>query len=215
MFQDDTLTAFKHWVNDFCKLLAESNLDLLWGCNTRANLMDTELLQEMKRAGLRKIFIGGESSSQRVLDEIYNKGIKVEQVRNLAKKAHDLGIKTQVYFMLGAPTETIEEIRQTIKFAVSLDADEATFSIATPLPETHLYEMMKRDGWKLSENFEDYDYYKKNSYFRGDVSFKKLENLKREALIKFYFSPKRLKSTIKSIIEPSGMKKILLKIKRV
>jgi len=216
MLQDDTLTAFKPWIKEFCSLLLKKNLNLIWGCNTRANSIDKETMKEMRKAGLRKLFIGAESANQRILDDIYKKGIKVEDVKNVVDVASGFGIKTQVYFMLGAPTETKEEIINTINFAVSLNADEATFSITTPLPETDLFEMMKRGGWKLSENFEDYDYYKTKTYSKaGDLSQEELDKLKRRAFIKFYLSPKRLKRTTINLFNPRGFRKIILKLKRL
>ncbi len=216
MFDDDTLTVFKPWLKKFCSLLLKKNLNLLWGCNTRANTIDEEMMKEMKRAGLRKLFVGAESANQRILDNIYKKGIKVGDVKNLVDAASKLGIKTQVYFMLGAPTETKEEIKNTINFAVSLNADEATFSITTPLPETHLFEMMKKEGCELSENFEDYDYYKTKTYSKADsLSQEELNKLKTRAFIKFYLSPQRLKRTIINLFHPKGLRKTILKLKRI
>ena len=62
--------------------------DFKWGCNVRADLVvkGPHLLEEMARAGLVQINMGIESGSQRILDEVYNKGITVEQVR---EAAHD------------------------------------------------------------------------------------------------------------------------------
>jgi len=218
IFQDDTLLAFPDWVGEICEHMKEAGVDdLIWGCNTRADITSREGLETMRQAGLGKIFFGGESGSQRVLDEIYGKRITVEQIRNTAKIAKSIGIKNQVYFMLGAPGETREEIEKTITFSCSLDADEATFSIATPLPYTHLYNIAKKKGWKISNNFAEFDYYKNQICRTGenDLSQRELDYLKRKAFLKFYLHPKRREVLKKNFLTIQGIKKSFLKLKRL
>lgn len=212
MFQDDTLIFDKQWVSEICDKLIESNLDLIWSCNARANLVDYEIFAKMKKAGLRKVFLGAESGSQRILDEVYNKCITLKQVEDSVKILKSLGLKVQAYFMIGAPTETIDEANQTLKFARSLDIDEATFSITTPLPATYLYEQTKEH---ISEQIEDFDYYKTPVY-TGDIVIPKakLIKLKQKALLSFYLSPKRFLGTVKGFATPVAIKKSLVKLKR-
>jgi len=212
-FLDDTLTAFRKWILKFCELI--KNEKIIWGCNTRANTIDKNLMKIMRKAGLRKIAIGAESASQYILDNIYNKGIKVEDVRRTVKNAKELGIKTRVFFMLGAPRETRDEIKKTIKFAISLDADEATFSMTVPLPETYLYDFVKQSGWKLSDNFEDFDYYSKRAFFDNSLDAKELSRFQKMAFFSFYTHPKRWLYLFKSFSSLRATKKLRLKLKRI
>lgn len=214
-FQDDTFILFKSckdWVRQFCNLLIEKGLNLLWECNVRANNVDKELLADMKKAGLRKINMGIESASQRILDDVYNKKITIEQVEQAVKDAKSLGLKIQGYFMLGAPTETLEEVKKTIDFAVKLDIDDATFSITTPLPHTYLYDKTKD---LIDKDISEFDYYK-HSVYKEDVTIdrKKLEKLKKSAFLRFYLSPKRIFTTMRVVFNPN-IKKTLNKLKRL
>jgi len=208
MFQDDTLIADKKWTSEICREIKE--LNLLWGCNVRANLVEEETLRKMKAAGLRKVFMGVESGSQRVLNEVYDKKITLKQVENAVKIVKKLGIRIQGYFMIGAPTETLEEIKQTIKFSNKLNLDEATFSITTPLPHTYLYDMIKD---KITKDVSDFDYYK-NSVFNHELGAKKLDSLRKQALLKFYLNPKRIHNTIGSFLTPQSFIRNLKKLKR-
>jgi radical SAM superfamily enzyme YgiQ (UPF0313 family) len=214
-FLDDTLTGFRWWVENFCNILKDEKINLIWGCTTRANLIDEKLMKMMRNVGLRKISIGGESASQRVLDEIYNKGIKIEDVEKTARLAKKLGIIVQVFFMMGAPTETLREINKTIKFASSIPSEEATFSITTPLPCTHLYEYVKEHDFKLSENYEDFDYYSKKALLSNSLSSEKLKYLQKKAFIYFYLHPKRFTYLFKSLSSFKGINKLRLKLKRI
>ncbi len=209
---DDTFVFDKEWVVTICNGMIEENLNLLWGCNSRANLVDEEMFSRMYDSGLRKVFMGMESGSQRILDEIYQKGITLMQVKKSVAVLKRLGLKVQGYFMLGAPTETEKEIWKTIKLASSLPIHEATFSVTTPLPGTHLWDKTKS---YIHKQVSEFDYYKTSVYSKGiTLSEKKINRLKRIAFLSFYLHPKRWPNTIRSFLNPSEFKKSLMKLKR-
>lgn len=208
-FDDDTFNVDKEWVRQLCRRMIEEKLSLTWGCLTRANLVDRELFAAMKEAGLRKVFFGVESASQRVLDEVFQKGITIEQVKNAAKTLKGLGLKVQCFFMLGAPTETVDEINTTINFARKLNVDEATFSITTPLPGTSLFSRCQKD---INIPVEDFDYYK--TYAFTNYTQKEMDRFKRKAFLSFYLSPKRWNYLFNMCSSVHGIKKGLVKLRR-
>jgi len=213
MFQDDTFIVDMKWVFEICDKIIAEKLDLIWGCNVRVNLLSRDLLIKMRSAGLRKINFGIESGSQRILDTVYNKGITLQQVKDAARTSRELGIRSQGYFMLGAPTETREEIEQTIRLAKGLDIDEATFSITTPLPRTYLYDQIKH---LITKDFSEFDYYR-TAVFKNPsgVTQEELSKYKRKAFLRFYLAPKRIMRTIKMVLSPTGVSKSLKKLKRL
>lgn len=213
-FHDDTLTADKKWVKEFCNLLKEEKLDIIWACNTRADTIDEELMKEMHSAGLRGMHIGVESGSQRILDEVYKKGINLNRVKEIVNTARKIGIHSLCFFMIGAPSETKEEINKTIKFACSLKCDEATFSITSPLPCTGLYDLVKKEGYSLSNNFSDFDYYSKRAFHDPSLPYEKLRYYQKKALLLFYLHPYRWSYILKHITSIKGWKKMVIKLGR-
>jgi len=213
LFADDTFTFDKEWVYKICDEIIANDLNLVWGCNGRANLIDEQLYKYMKQAGLRKVFIGVESGSQRILDQIYQKQIKIEDVTKSVNILNKLNIKIQAYFMLGAPTETEEEINKTISFAKQLKIDEATFSITTPLPCTYLYEKTKHF---IEKEISEFDYYKTPVYRKNkdQISPKRLDYLKKKALLSFYLSHNHFMPVMKQFLQLTSLKKSILKLKR-
>ena len=145
--------------------------------------------------------------------KISHKGIKLENVRKITTLAKKIGMHTLCFFMLGAPTETEKEINETIKFACSLDIDEITVSITTPLPKTKLFDYVSKN-YKISDNFGDFDYYSGRAFEDRNLSFKKLKYLQKKALFLFYSHPKRFSYLLKHISSIKGIQKMLLKIKR-
>jgi len=210
--QDDTFNINKAWVKEFCSLVKKENL--VWGCNARVNtLKDIDELRMMHDAGLRLVHIGVESGSQRILNDIYRKGIKLSDVPIAINNLKKIGIYSLCFFMLGAPTETKEEIRKTIRFAVSLNATEITATIVTPLPGTKMYDIMK-GTYTLSTDFSQFDYYSTRAFEDENLTFKELKRYQLELLIRFYVHPKRWSYILKHFTSIKGLKKMVLKIRR-
>ncbi len=138
-FVDDTFVMDRKRVLSFCDLLRKRGLNVIWDCNGRINLMNTEMLSAMYSAGCRGISYGIESGSQPVLDSI-KKGITLDQVRQVVGLTKSAGINVCGYFMIGMLDETKDSIEKTISFASELDLDFYGFSITTPLPGTQLFD---------------------------------------------------------------------------
>lgn len=117
--------------------------------------------------------------------------------------------------MIGAPGESEEEINRTIKFAVISDLDEASFSITAPMPGTRLHDIMDKDErFMVSNDYSDFDYYRKLSYLGGDVSSKKLSYLQKKALFLFYIHPLRWRYILRHLLSARGILKFYYKIRR-
>jgi len=213
MFEDDTFIIHRPWVKAFSARLKEMNLGFRWGCNVRADLVTHDLLRTMAEAGLVQINMGIESGTQRILDQIYDKRITLEDVQQAVRIAKSLGLKIGGYFMIGAPTETEEEIERTIDFAAQLPIDEAAFNITTPLPGTRLWDQT-RD--LVGGDIAEFDYYHTSVYNSPKVlPAKKLQHLKRKAYLKFYLlSPRRVPNVLKWSTSPLGIHKMMLRMKR-
>lgn len=215
-FQDDTLTVSKQWMSDFCDAMLDTEVNLKWACNTRADLMDPETLSKMKSAGLVKLKVGIESINDRIRNGIYKKKVTRDQIKNLIDMTKKTGIQLTGFFMLGAPGETRREMLQTIKFAANSGLTEANFSVTVPLPQTGLYAYAREKGATMPDCFGDYDYYHavRPAMLEGDIAPKRLELLKKIAYLSFYFHPKRFVHTMKTICGLKGFMKLIQKLKR-
>lgn len=74
-----------------------------------------ELLKKLRKSGLAHICWGLDSASQRVI-EFINKGIKLEDADRILKEACKANIYNKVHLIFGHPTETLEEVQETIDF---------------------------------------------------------------------------------------------------
>jgi len=149
-FRDDTFTITKKRTIDMCKELKK--LDIEWECDTRIDNLSYDILKLMKESGCKYIRIGIESGNERVL-KLINKQITKEKARQVVSDAKKLGIKVITYFMTGIPTETKEEVLDSLNFAKELDPDDIGLSLATPYFGTKMKEMMKYNDSEIEKYF--------------------------------------------------------------
>jgi len=146
-WRDSTFTMNRKWVLEFCEAKRRAGLKTRWICNSRVNLLTEDLLLAMRDAGLEALYFGVESGSQRILD-YYNKGITVDQVRQAFALCHKHKVETAAYFMLGAPSETREDIEQSRRLAREINAKYTYWFIYTPVPGSEMYDDFLRLGYR-------------------------------------------------------------------
>jgi len=197
---DDTFTIDRQRVVDICNLILEKNIKLNWDIRARVNTVDLELLRLMKSAGCARIHYGVEAGTEKIL-RVLRKGITLEQVKKAFAITKKTGIETAGYFMIGSPTENMEDIKQTIKLAKKLFPDYVHFSVTTPFPATELYfkglqdGIIKKDYWKeFSKNPQpDFEPPAWEENFTRDELFKILIKAYKEYYLNLKYILRRLK----------------------
>ena len=98
------------------------------------------------------------------LNRSYNKNTSYEGYKNLIKKLSDYGIATYVTYMIGFDYHTHKKVWDDMYKLVNLDA--AVFSILNlkPIPRTHIWNKLKKEGRLLNVPYDLY-------YFQGFQSF--------------------------------------------
>jgi radical SAM superfamily enzyme YgiQ (UPF0313 family) len=144
-FQEDNFTVNRRRVEHFCELALRESHPPMWSCESRVDSVDRELLQLMRRAGCRSMFVGAESGSQRVLD-LLSKGITVEQIRRVREWCRELGIAVQATFMFGTPGETVEDRVETVAFIDSLKLERAPIDVYRGIPGSQTYQQSMANG---------------------------------------------------------------------
>lgn len=165
----------------------EEKIDILWSCESKVDLVDRELLEEMARTGCWNIFYGVETASQELLGMI-GKGVTVEQARRAIKMTKDVGIEIRASFMFALPGETPEMAEETIRYAIELDPEYAQFNVTTPCPGTQLYRTAKRFG-ELKEDYDKYILWEPVFIPKGYSDENQIREIQRRAFRRFYLRP--------------------------
>jgi radical SAM superfamily enzyme YgiQ (UPF0313 family) len=204
-FDDDTINLDMDRLKEICGLIKERNLKMKWITQCRVDFIDEELLYQMKSAGCDNIYFGVEGAQETI--KIVKKGMTEEKVERAFKLCRKVGIRTQAFFILGMPGETIESMKKTVEFAKRLRPNNAQFAGAIPHPGTALYEECKKKGYLKANCWEDYAatnlIIETEDFTTADV-----EDMRIYAYKQFYFRPS-------FILETAARLKNLRELKRV
>jgi len=91
--------------------------------------------------------VGIESGSERILKEICNRQTQVEDLKKAFQIMKDANVRTTAYTMIGFPTETREEVFQTIELVRSVELDVSIMSIFFPFKGTPLRDLCIERGY--------------------------------------------------------------------
>ena len=153
IFTDDSFTLNPKRAIELCRAMRKERLDMEWICEGRVDNSSYELFREMVRAGCKVLFLGIESANQRILN-YYNKRATPELSEISVKTARKAGIDVIVgSFILGAPDETREEIKNTIEFARKIPIDFPEFNILGVYPGTDMWNEFELKGLLNGDDF--------------------------------------------------------------
>ena len=179
-FSDDTFSVNEKRAIEMCNEIKKRGLDKIkFRVQLRANTVSENLLKNLKEAGCIQVDVGVESGSQRILN-ILNKNITTEQARNAFKLFKKYKLNTCATFMIGNPTETLDDIEMTRALAKEINADYTQFFITTPYPGTKLYEDVMKSTSKINIDNLHHGGAELTSYIKSEIPPKKLIMLQKE-----------------------------------
>jgi len=157
MFHDDCLTEDREWVLEFCDRYEQGGFTQPFFCQSRADIIgkNEDMVQRMAQVGLRGYFIGFESGSDRVL-KFLRKGTTREKNLEAARICKKHGIKIWANYMIGLPTETKEEVMETVSMLKEIDPDWYSPAFYTPHPGSDLYDYCIEHDLSLITSHDQY-----------------------------------------------------------
>ncbi|MBF0299611.1 MAG: cobalamin-dependent protein [Oligoflexia bacterium] len=183
---------------DFCRYLKQKSLDkeIKWFMETKAELVNYDLLKEFKVCGLQFILFGFESANPKHLETV-NKKVNIEKNFEVVNYLKKLDIKSYGLFMIGFANETLEDAISTINLALKLDCEVASFSRVTPYPGTKLYEKHKHlfPLEKIPPTHWNNQYRPSKgeiTWHLPGLSCQQINTLLSKAMIRYYLRPKMI-----------------------
>ena len=153
-FVDDVFTVNHKWLRKLHQEFKKHQIVIPFEIITRAERLNDEVLQMLKEMGCSKIWIGAESGSQRIINEM-DRRVDIDLVRDMIIRTKEFGIATGTFIMVGYPTETKEDIDLTVNYLKKANPDSFTITVAYPIKGTGLYhqiedQIIQKPDWNKS-----------------------------------------------------------------
>ena len=159
----------------------------------RADMMDRELIQKLKKAGCYSMTYAIETASPRI-QKLIHKNLNLEKAKQVIEWTYQEGIIPQAFIMLGFPTETTEEIEATIRYALNSKLIRCWFFTVVIYPGAELYKIAQESYPEVEfSNYDWFDfwYWSKNSFYTQFTGIN-LSKIQRRAYRRFYLRPRAI-----------------------
>lgn len=154
---DDIFGLKPGWVQRFRDLVRAKNLPFEYKIQSRVDLLLKEdSIDALAASGLRQVWVGAESGSQKILDAM-DKGTKVEEIREATRLLKKKGIEVCFFLQYGYLGETRADIDATLRLVEELLPHDIGISVSYPLPGTKFYENVRqllgeKRNWEVSDD---------------------------------------------------------------
>ncbi|HKO59123.1 MAG TPA: radical SAM protein [Thermoanaerobaculia bacterium] len=130
-----------------------------WVCMTRVELVDEELLRAMRAAGCVNVAFGVETAGRRGWTDLRKGRYSEDVIMKAFRLTRAAGIGTTAYLMLGLPSQTAEDIEETIELVRVLDPDYRVVSFFQPFPGTAYWNDPQEFGLSEIVPLEDWNFH--------------------------------------------------------
>lgn len=126
-FEDDNFFVYgeigKERIREFCEKVQKLDFKIEFTLYCRADLVSKDIFEQLKKSGLRGVFLGIESFWDKTL-RFFNKGLKAENMINALDVLYEVGFSTEpgseyrihIGFIFWHPKLSIEEIDNTLLY---------------------------------------------------------------------------------------------------
>ena len=165
----------------------------------RADIMDEDVLDDLKLGGTYSLAIAVETATPR-LQTLVEKHLDIDKTHWVIEQCDKRGMSTTGFFMVGFPTETVEELKATVNFALTSKLTIAAFYTVIPQPGTPLYPIAEAENAETLRQASLDDEEGKLAY-RGDTGAASwyertydfpLSKYVARTYLRFYFAPTRM-----------------------
>ena len=140
IFDDDLFTFYRKYVVEFCQAYKKV-CSIPFVVNAHVGFFDEERARHLAEANCKIVKFGVESGSERIRKKVLQRHMKNEKIVKAIHTAHEFGLHTSVFLMIGLPDETYEDVMATIKLMGKAKPGRYRWSFFFPYPDTKAYEI--------------------------------------------------------------------------
>ncbi|HEU5181245.1 MAG TPA: radical SAM protein [Candidatus Polarisedimenticolia bacterium] len=192
LFVDDNVTLDGPRLKDLCLRFEQekvNDLFIVMQASVFPIAADLEIAEAMARGGVKMVFLGIESGSERNL-RVLGKTKQASLTGKVVRALRQAGIIVIGGFIVGNPDDREEDIRATYRYVKEIGVDHGIVQCLTPYPKTELRRQLLEQN--LVTNADDLDRY--NGFIPNvrtkHLSQKDLARIMTGAGIRLYWDPR-------------------------
>ena len=193
-FVDDVFTIDIRWLREFSPKYKQ-HFKIPYTCNARIEAMREESYQLLRESGCHSLEMGIESGSELLRRKVLERKMTNKKIIEAFDMAHQYGLKTMSFNMVGIPYETKQNIQETIRLNRRLNPSSIQVSMFQPYPGTGLYDICARNGW-LNGKPIPFSYFMDTAVTYPDLPTEEILRIRRW----FRFQILRKKNLLKSLV---------------
>jgi len=141
-FNDDTFTMDQEYMKKFL-VRYKKEIGIPFVCNTTVLDVDREMLEVMKDANCDLVRFGVETATGRIKRSVLKRDFSSSQTEEVFKICRRIGLRSFAFNLLANPTETREEMKDTLRLNSVLLPDGLKVSLGYPFPGTEYHEIAR------------------------------------------------------------------------
>ncbi len=159
-FDDDIFGINRNWLQKFV-VAYKKEISLPFSCNTRANLINNDIIRLLVHAGCDEVAMGVETGNRKLRNKVLARDMSNTQITSAFRQFEEAGITTHSYNMTGLPHETICNSLETIKLNSILKKKKWTMkelriTIFYPYKGTRLYHEAEKHNMLTEKDVVNY-----------------------------------------------------------
>lgn len=149
-FDDEIFILNKNWLKEFLPKY-KKEIGLPFFCGVRADLVNEEIVDLLKKYGCYGISFGIETGNEHLRNKLLKKGITNEKIVKAAHIIKKKGIILRTTNMLCLPAEDVDKTLETINLNIKCKVDHPFAYLFQPLPKTRAFEYAIENGYLPSD----------------------------------------------------------------
>lgn len=145
IFDDDILTISDAYLKEFMPAYAKATNRFPFVCNAHVKRFSPETAKLLRESGCWMVKMGLESGSKRVRYDIMKRRMTNDDIAESFGVAHEIGIQTSAFAMMGLPHETVPELWETLDLLARVRPSRFRWSVFFPFPGTSLYDLCREE----------------------------------------------------------------------
>ncbi|MBN2326557.1 MAG: B12-binding domain-containing radical SAM protein [Candidatus Omnitrophica bacterium] len=119
LFYDDVFTFDRKWIDEFADAYRRE-INIPFWVYTYPEMCDGVILKRLQECGLMYVKMGIQSGSNRVMKEVYHRGLNQDRILKAIETLQELNLYCIYDVLVGIPLEKEEDLRESLEFLLKI-----------------------------------------------------------------------------------------------